>query len=163
VKKIKTNSLLIFIKKVRTFLEPHWVKAHEEWQDIPVPCPPSKYMCRYSCLFLKKVLKDNHYGEWQIVLGRPSIETEGTAEGKYGYKSPVGSWHDHAWLIQGDLLLDITADQFQGNAIYLGDKNHSKYNPNITLEAYALLDIQDLQKRVNHWLNIWDKQNGKKA
>jgi hypothetical protein len=115
-------------------------------------------MCRYSCLFLKKVLQEHHFGEWRIILGEPSLETEGTAQGQYGYQSEKGNWHDHAWLIKKNLIIDITADQFGGPIIYYGGKDTPCYKANIITEADVLLKTMSLQSRVDRWLEDWSRQ-----
>ena len=87
----KKVPLDIFVKDIRKSLEPLWIATHESWDDELIPNPPSKYMCRYTCLFLQKALKVNGYGKWFIELGRPtSQELNGTNEGQYGYCTSDG-------------------------------------------------------------------------
>lgn len=147
-----------FVGDIRSFLEPIWVKAHEGWADEPVPTPPSKYMCRYSCLFLKQVLNDAGYGEWQVYLGRPpSQELHGTAQGQFGYQSADGKWYDHAWLIKGDTLIDITADQYGDMPVIVCNFVPEKYHANMS-EADVSADFAKLKKRVDSWVAEWQKQ-----
>jgi hypothetical protein len=143
--------------RAREFLEPLWIAAHEGWANEPVPNPPSKYMCRYSCLFLKHILKDAGYGEWQILLGRPiTEELEGAKNGIFGFCAPNGGWYDHAWLIQNEILIDITADQFGGDRVVVTKSNQSIYNHNLT-EIETSSDLEKLSKRVNPWIDLWLK------
>lgn len=146
--------LQTFVEEVRAFLEPHWIKAHESWADEPAPYPPSKFMCRYSCLFLKQVLQENGYGEWEIFLGRPDREKNGTAEGVYGFKSTEGAWHDHAWLVKGDILIDITADQFSDMPVKVIAACTVSYKANLT-EIEAHEELEELKKRVRLWIKAW--------
>lgn len=145
-------SLLLFTKHVRSFLEPHWITALKSWGD-PIPQPPSKQMCRFSCLFLKDVLKESNYGEWLIMLGRPDLVKSATTV-DYGFKTKNDCWHDHAWLVKDNLLIDITADQFDGDAVYVGRIDSNHYRPNLT-EHDALHHLSTLKKRVNKWLDAW--------
>lgn len=144
-----------YISTVRKFLEPLWIKTHEAWADEPIPTPPSKYMCRYSCLFLQRVLKDAGYGDWRICLGRPlSPELEGTSQGQYGYRSSDGKWYDHAWLTKDDILLDITADQYGDPPVIISSSASGKYNANIP-EDYVSTKLKVLEKRVDTWVYEW--------
>lgn len=148
-----------YVSKIRIFLEPLWLKAHEAWADEPVPNPPSKYMCRYSCLFLQRVLKDAGYGDWHIFLGRPTTpELHGTENGVFGYRSTDGKWYDHAWLIKDSILIDITADQYGDMPVIVGDSVSTNYNANMS-EDDVKADLQKLQKRVNYWLQEWKEKH----
>lgn len=143
--------LSTFLQEVRLFLEPLWIEAHKEWNEIDVI--PSKNMCRYSCLFLKEILNFHNYGKWEIKLGRPDIEKEGSPESMYGYRFD-DKWYDHAWLIKDIVLIDITADQFGGSSIYIGKIDDPSYKANLT-EKDALSDLKTLEIRVNKWINEW--------
>ena len=152
---MNTSSLEKLVCEVRLFLEPLWTQAHESWADSPTPYPPSKQMCRYSCIFLKEVLAEASFGVFEIKLGRPiTRELDGTHEGRFGYRSADGRWHDHAWLTQKDLLIDITADQFGGPAVTVATHPSSEYHPNMS-ETEASENILKLQNRVNVWLQAW--------
>jgi len=147
-----------FVTDIRLFLEPIWIKAHEAWADEPIPSPPSKYMCRYSCLFLKHALHEAGYGDWKIYLGRPvSRELQGTEQGLFGYRSVDGGWHDHAWLIKDGMLIDITADQYGDLPVIVDRLPFDKYNANLT-EKEVAADLQKLSGRVSMWLAEWQKR-----
>lgn len=152
------HSLETFLKDIRCFLEPIWIKAHKSWDDAPVPAPPSKYMCRYSCLFLRKLLKNYGYGKWFIELGRPlSPELNGTEDGKFGYLATDGKWYDHTWLVKDGIIIDITADQYGGDPITIAPIGSTKYNANLT-EDNVIKDFKKLEKRVHSWIYLWLKQ-----
>jgi hypothetical protein len=153
---VNTNihELRAFTQRVRYFLEPLWFKAHENWNDEPFTHPTSKHMCRYTCLFLKKVLKDNDFGEWTLMIGRPSRLEEGSPAGKYGYKSLESNWYDHAWLVKDNLFIDITADQFGDECVQVGEINFTNYRANLS-ENDVITSLQKLKKRVDGWLDIW--------
>lgn len=148
-------SLEQIVLEARQFLEPLWVKAHASWADVPLPAPPSKHMCRYSCIFLKEVLEEAGMGTYEIKLGRPPTrELEGKKEGKFGYRAPDGGWYDHAWLANNDILIDITADQFASFPIIITKVGAHDYRTNIS-EKDAHKDIQKLSHRVIPWLQAW--------
>jgi hypothetical protein len=153
----KENSLEVFLQDVRRFLEPIWVKTHKSWDDEPMPDPPSKYMCRYSCLFLQQLLQQYGYGQWSIELGRPpSPDLNGTKEGKFGYYAKDG-WYDHAWLVKDGVIIDITADQYGDAPIIISSITSSKYNANLS-EDNAAMDLKKLKKRAVSWIDMWSHQ-----
>lgn len=55
--------------------------------------------CGDACLLLGRYLRDSGLGDFDYVLGEAGAHDDDT-------------WHSHAWLQQGDLIVDITADQF---------------------------------------------------
>jgi len=145
-----------FLVEIRKFLEPKWIEAHESWADEPIPNSSSKYMCRYSSIFLKEVLNQYGYGSWDIILGRPLQELEGTPEGEFGYRNVKGNWYDHAWLVKDDALIDITADQHGGEEVLLGLKVDTRFKQNLTEDdAESASQLERLRKRVNPWLQDW--------
>lgn len=54
--------------------------------------------CTNACRLLSQYLFDQGVGDWGLVSARR--------------KRPDGHDESHAWLVQGEWLLDITADQF---------------------------------------------------
>lgn len=151
------NSLKFFLQDIRRFLEPVWITTHKSWGDAPVPDPPSKYMCRYSCLFLQHLLRRHVFGQWRIELGRPpSPDLNGTQQGNFGYHAKNG-WHDHAWLVRDGVILDITADQYGDAPIIISSITSSKYNANLSEDDVAT-DLEELKKRILSWVDMWSQQ-----
>ena len=62
-----------------------------DFRDFP------KGSCGDASLLLAKYLKDCGFGEFDYMLG---------------FLFPESESHSHAWLQQGDLIVDITIDQF---------------------------------------------------
>lgn len=153
------RNLAEFIGKAREFLEPLWIKTHATWANEPVPSPSSKYMCRYSCLFLQQALKDAGYGQWTIRLGRPpSPELNGTKAGMFGYQSGDGCFHDHAWLTKDGLMIDITADQYGDLPIIIGNATSVTYKSNLT-EHEAAKELDVLRDRAKAWYAEFQQQD----
>lgn len=140
------------LESYRSFLEAMWFHTHREWQDEQ-PSVPSRHMCRYSSLFLKRILKKNHDINADIIAGRPSQELDGTPQGEYGFEDANGNLHDHCWLQVNDWIIDITADQFGAEKIILTQNapfHHASPDQSAFQEEYQIL-----QSRVDKWLQAY--------
>lgn len=87
---------------VRRFLEgewPHW----QAQKNYPIPGILSSGTCQTSSLFLRNVLFDRGIAS-QVEQGNVPDRDEGFFDGN--------KWHGHAWVLVGDMIVDITADQF---------------------------------------------------
>ena len=105
--------------KSRNFLEPRWLSLHQLWGE-PHPEQLSKYMCRYTSIFLKEILNATTQQSWRLVAGRPILkEQEGTTQGSFGFCTSSGLFFDHCWVQSVDLIVDITADQFGAEVVIL--------------------------------------------
>lgn len=138
----------VFLKEARQFLEPLWLKAHTSWGK-EIPPLLSSNMCRYTCLFLKQILANDFNEEWEISSGRPF-----NVKDKYGYKDANDIWHDHSWLHNGNLCVDLTADQFGGCQIYYGKLDKRSYRANLTEEDIKE-SLATLSNRVAGWISVW--------
>ena len=74
--------------------------------------------CADASLLLGKYLRDNGLGEFECVLADAGSHSD-------------DDWHSHAWLRQGELIIDITADQFPDFDypvfVATGSRWHKKY------------------------------------
>lgn len=89
--------------------------------------------CGDSSLLLARFLKEEGLGEFDYICGSRDSET-------------------HAWLKQGDTIIDITSDQFSDGLgrIYIGSKNafHSSFEVNRLSSAHEEYD-EDAMKALN--------------
>ncbi len=103
----------------RGFLEPHWRAWHAAWGSQPPNCP-SQWTCVRSSVFVCRTL--NQIGcEAAFQSGRP-----------YGGGHLYGYFHDdewqtHAWVLAGNWILDLTADQFGGPAVLIAAADDARY------------------------------------
>jgi hypothetical protein len=148
--------------EARKFLEPRWFSLHQLWGDSQ-PETLSKFMCRYTSIFLKAVLSPNSQPSWRLVAGRPILkEYEGTAKGYFGFCTSTGLFFDHCWIQLGGLIVDITADQFGAEAVIITSVGDPRYFPNLE-EADLCREIAKLTHRPAKWLQEWDDQHRKDA
>ncbi len=139
----------------RNFLEPRWLSLHQLWGE-PLVKKPSQYMCRYSSIFLKKVLNAATPELWQLVAGRPVLkEQEGTKEGGFGFYTSSGLFFDHCWVQSVDLIVDLTADQFGADEVIITPVKDSRYCLNLE-EVDLYQDIAKLSRRPEKWLREWN-------
>jgi hypothetical protein len=151
------QDLLDLCSQARQFLEPRWLQLHQSWGDSQ-PETISKYMCRYTSIFLKAILNEGACSSWRLVAGRPiAKEYEGTEKGCFGFRTSNGLFFDHCWVQSSDLIVDITADQFEGEAIIITSISDLRYSPNLE-EADFNDAITRLSHRPEQWLREWNEQ-----
>jgi hypothetical protein len=152
------QNLLSLCWQSRRFLEPRWLLLHQLW-GTPQPDIPSKYMCRYTSIFLKKVLNIGAYAPWRLVAGRPIVnEYEETQKGCFGFRTSSGLLSDHCWVQSTNLIVDITADQFGTEAVIITSVNDSRYSPNLE-EVDFYKEIEKLSHHPEKWLREWHGQH----
>jgi hypothetical protein len=135
----------------RNFLEPRWLSLHQSWGE-PLVEKPSRYMCRYTSIFLKEVLNAATPESWRLVAGRPvRQEQEGTEAGGFGFCTSSGLFFDHCWVQSVDLIVDLTADQFGADAVIITPVKDCRYHPNLE-EVDFYQDIAKLYHRPAKWL-----------
>ncbi|AFY93584.1 hypothetical protein [Chamaesiphon minutus] len=150
------SDLLNLCSQARQFLEPRWLLLHQSWGD-PQPKTTSEYMCRYTSIFLKAILNVGNCPSWRLVAGRPiAREYEGTQKGCFGFRRSDGLFFDHCWVQSSNLIVDITADQFEDKAIIITPIGDSRYCPNLE-EANFYDDITKLSHRPQKWLREWNE------
>lgn len=148
-----TSEITTFAVTVRQFLEPHWLTAHQSWNEIPDPL--SRWMCRYSSIFLATLLRELQSEHvWEIVGGRPPQHTDATPPVQIGMLGCDGTWHDHCWVKGNGLIIDLTADQFGYAPVIATHASDYRYCANLT-EIDLQKDLQKLRRRPMQWLSDW--------
>lgn len=148
-----TSEVTTFAVIVRQFLEPHWLTAHQSWNEIPDPL--SRWMCRYSSLFLATLLRELQSEHvWEIVGGRPPQDTDATPQAQVGMLGCDGTWHDHCWVKGNELIIDLTADQFGYAPVIVTHASDHRYRANLA-EIDLEKDLQKLRRRPMQWLSDW--------
>jgi hypothetical protein len=150
------SEITTFASTVRQFLEPQWLAAHEGWGDIPHPL--SRWMCRYTSIFLATLLRELH-GEdaWKIVGGRPPQTTTATDKAQVGILACDGTWNDHCWVEGFGFIVDLTADQFGHVPVIVTIAPDPRYRSNLT-ENDLEKDFQKLRHRPIRWLETWKQE-----
>ena len=139
----------------RRFLEPRWFLLHQSWGDTSTE-KLSKYMCRYTSIFVKTVLNVDNQASWRLVAGRPvTKEKEGTNKGCFGFRTSSGIFFDHCWVQLDNLIVDITADQFGAEEVIITSASDCRYYPNLEEEDFSK-DIAKLSHHPERWLQEWN-------
>jgi hypothetical protein len=150
--------LLSLCWQSRKFLEPKWCSLHQLWGDEQ-PEKLSKYMCRYTSIFLKSLLNSGTQRSWRLAAGKPlSRESEGTKDGYFGFCTSSGLFFDHCWVQSVDLIVDITSDQFGDEEVIITSIDDPRYHSNLE-EADLWSEIARLAHRPEQWLQEWNRQN----
>ena len=164
---------LLIAKEAREFLEPQWESwRREKGNAISGAGPLSSDMCRFSARFLCAVLKQEMpEGEWLCLGGSPTLDDD--VDPDYGipggYKDLSGAWHGHYWVSDGDygLIVDVTADQFGGEKVFVGEEDFSSSADRIAncryRENYSEMAVEqhilDVAWRVDLWLSEWRNEH----
>lgn len=136
--------LLVLAARVRAFLEPVWVEWHRA-RGGNLPVPLSRFTCGRSSLFLKRVLESDAES-WHA---RP--------QGHFGFHTG-NEWSSHAWVECGDLIIDITADQFGDAPIIVTEAPDPRYHKAVSDFPFREFDhahhgvINRLQSRWQDYL-----------
>jgi hypothetical protein len=138
--------------KYRSFLEKMWLESHQEWEDVPKIL--STHMCRYTCIFIQKILQQDHGLVAEIVTGCPLKNRNGTSGGKYGFQDKHGNWHDHSWLVIGSEIIDVTADQFGGDEIIITSLFDKRYKPSPKQQIF-IKSLDKLSIRAQKWFDAY--------
>lgn len=114
----------------RLFIEPVWRSWHQS-RGLTVPHPPSRYTCGRTSLFLRDVLRhEGHPAEW--MSGTPYAGGSGAPDTACGFYSGT-RWEGHAWVISGNTIVDITADQFGGDPVLITSVADTRFVGSIDL------------------------------
>ncbi|GAB4067473.1 hypothetical protein KHC28_17885 [Ancylobacter sonchi] len=107
----------------RNFLEAIWPEWHSAWGEAPAVT--SRWTCGRSSLFLVHVLKEQGLAaRW--VSGTPRLGEQEPEIGPYGFFDGK-QWQSHAWVRQGDLIVDVTADQFGAAPVLVVAATDNRY------------------------------------
>jgi hypothetical protein len=142
----------------RKFLEPRWFSLHQVWGNSQ-PEKVSKYMCRYTSIFMKTILNLDTQQSWRLVAGRPKIkEYEGTDKGCFGFCTSSGLFFDHCWVQSVDLIVDITSDQFGEEKVLITPVGDRRYHKNLEEEDFHS-EVLKLSHRSEKWVQEWNKEH----
>ncbi|MGK2873615.1 MAG: hypothetical protein ACSLFL_15385 [Alphaproteobacteria bacterium] len=91
--------------------------------------------CGDAALLLAKFLEESSFGQFNYVLGERDERF-------------------HAWLERGDLVVDITADQFPDNSRQVIVECHSKWHMSFEREILHVADFEIYDERTRATLRI---------
>lgn len=108
----------------RQFMEPIWPEWHSH-RSGDAPLTPSQWTCGRTSLFLSRALNARGFSaSW--ASGTPRLSPDGPELGPFGFFSETG-WQSHAWVQCGDIIIDITADQFGAPPVLITDRQDLRY------------------------------------
>lgn len=143
-----TARLELIASAVRAFLEPDWWRS---WQGAEAEgVPASAGMCGRSSLTLKHVLNRDFDIDANWASGTPPFRDRRGAAGA-GFLW-LDQWVGHAWVeAEGGLIIDITADQFDGAPVIVTPAGDPRYRAN---EETATAAYRAVRERVSEdaWL-----------
>ncbi len=144
--------------RMRAFLEPLWSEWHEARRErlaamgepSDPPAQASRGMCRWSSMVLLDVLAKETGRTWTLKGGSvyPPLHPTG------GILDAAGQWRDHYWVEAGDLLVDVTADQFGRPSVIVESGAHPLHRPNYT-PAEIRQHVADARITAGKWLDAY--------
>lgn len=147
-----SRALLLIAGTVREFLLPHWLRWHDQWGP-PAPACASQWTCVRSSLFLARAL--NKCGlDASFESGRPSSDGD---HADVGVMTAEG-WVSHAWVVIGNSLIDITADQFGAEPIIVTSISDPAYRRGDRTGTRLTPTSAGLSAVENLW-QIWDQSS----
>lgn len=141
-----SSAIEAIARDVRAFLEPHWRVWHTEWGP-PFPETASQWTCSRSSSLLAFALNRAGFPAY-VQSGRPSA---GREFGFYG----MGEWHDHAWVVVDDRIIDITKDQFAESDVAITPVSDPAYRAGTDPDTRLTLSRkgEDAVERLKHlWM-----------
>lgn len=148
--------------RVRVFLEPRWLEWRETRQR-PAEATASGGMCRFTSVFLAKVLAAESDARWTVRGGSPVAEAhqlqlrwERGAPRDGGMLDAVGRWQAHYWVedLAGSTLVDLTADQFGHEPVVISAPGDQRYSGNFLAHAVRG-HLGDALITPRAWLRAW--------
>lgn len=131
----------------RSALEGYWAAWAIE-RKLP-DAATGATMCRFTSAFLVLILGN----EWWVTGGEPygAGERAGFFDGS--------NWHAHYWITDGELIVDLTANQFGAPSIVVTTAEDLRYSENCSDGelSESLLHVQD---RANEWAILFKDQHG---
>jgi hypothetical protein len=129
------NNLKNELQELRFFLEDKW----KEWKinnnyTIDDDDTLSRDMCRFTSVFLYRWLIDKYPEyDWKIkggISNRQFNKLENyDLQGGYNCHD---IWFGHFWIQNENTIIDLTADQFNGDEIIMTSINDKRYNNNMS-------------------------------
>ena len=134
-------------RAVRQFLIPHG----REWR-LPTSSrgePLSSGTCGRSSLLLTRVLQNELALDARWACGSPG--EDGTSP--HGYFDGSG-WRGHAWVIVGQRIVDVTADQFGDPPVVVTSASDARYaeGPDLALAEHKASRIVTAERLFSLWL-----------
>lgn len=163
------ESLIDIVQDIRLFLEPRWM----EWRAQKgvkerKGTAKSHNMCRFSCLFLIGILKEEFGDDW-VVKGGDGDHPEDAfffhdtcdiSKSPGGFLDNNGEWQAHYWIenTKENYIIDITADQFGDfPPITITDSENLRYRDNFWPKAVKS-HLKDASVSVQEWLLRWSEE-----
>jgi hypothetical protein len=83
---------------------------------------------------------EGHAAEW--VSGTPYAGRSGVPDAACGFYSGA-QWEGHAWVVSGDIIIDITADQFGCDPIVITTISDTRYVRSVDLADRAAMKARN--------------------
>jgi len=129
------NEIQRIASAARLFIEPVWHRWHQSGGRTVHP--PSRHICGRTSLFLRDVLRhEGHPAEW--MSGTPYAGKSGAPDAACGFYSGA-QWEGHAWVVSGNIIVDITADQFGWDPIVITSISDTRYVGSVDLADPAAI------------------------
>ncbi|MGF6173721.1 hypothetical protein [Ensifer sp. 4252] len=138
----------------RQFMEPIWLEWHSAWNG-EAPITPAQWTCGRTSLFLVRVLKAEGL-ETSWASGTPRLSPSGPELGNFGFLSEAG-WQSHAWAECGNIIVDVTADQFGAPPVLITDRRDRRYGKgdrDTALPEFILAHQRAVDEIWPRWLGI---------
>lgn len=124
----------------RKHLERCWRSWRSENGISNIGIHPAKDMCKLSTVALLEWLKDNDISDekrlWRMACGSkfdPEFKGMFTSNFDGGMRDNNDEFHGHVWATDGQLIIDLTSDQFgYKDKVAISDIHDSRYRENIT-------------------------------
>ncbi|RDL50109.1 hypothetical protein BLJAPNOD_01226 [Ensifer sp. M14] len=138
----------------RRFMEPIWLEWHSA-RNGGARVTSSQWRCGRTSLFLARVLTVEGFdASWQS--GTPRLSPKGPELGDFGFLSDTG-WQSHAWVECGNLIVDITADQFGTPPVVVTgrhDRRYRKGDRDTALPEFVLARQRAVDEIWPRWLGM---------
>lgn len=144
--------------RLREALEMFWRELQPQRGDPPLASPGDADMCGVTSAFLLLILQERGETGWHLRAGCARLfHDDETIEQELGYFDGC-RWHSHIWLQREDHVLDMTAGQFGGPAVF-----SQKLGTGLTCRYRGQRLEGDLQNRLItpmvplalHWAAEW--------
>jgi len=119
----KIDKIYFYAKKFRLAVEQcDKTTLPDTFRDFP------RGSCGDTCLILAKYLKDSDMGVFNYVLGKIYKDNQ--------------NYYTHAWLLQSQIIVDITADQFDSVEQKVIVSTNSNWHKKFNIESKTPAEIE---------------------